>query len=34
MLLIDNAGYSFGFQVFIILFKLENGVPILNYYED
>ena len=26
MVLVDNAGYSFAFQV-------ENGIPILNYYE-
>ena len=26
MVLIDNAGYSFAFQI-------DNGIPILNYYE-
>lgn len=27
MVLIDNASYSFAFQV-------DNGIPILNYYQD
>lgn len=26
MILVDNAGYSFSFQV-------DNGIPILNYYQ-
>jgi CTD small phosphatase-like protein 2 len=27
MVIVDNAVYSFGFQ-------LENGIPIIPYYED
>lgn len=36
LVLIDNASYSFGYLdwMYIVRHHLENGIPILSYYDD